>query len=183
VVLAFDAENTTHELDLRTAVVGKVPPLDRSIAAAEGMLEHVRSMEARGLLLLDDAVIVTVLPNGNVELKQTRSDTGRFALRGAGAGALIGLLLGGPVGGLVAGTVVGAFSGAINDSGLDDSFIRSFAMRLRPGESALFLLVRRADFARILEDLRPFSARVLHADLSPDRLEKLRGSLATEDVR
>jgi uncharacterized membrane protein len=146
------------------------------------MLEHVRTMEARGLLLLDDAVIVTVTPSGTIELAQTRNDTGRFALRGAGAGALLGLLLGGPIGGLVAGTALGALIGAINDSGLDDNFIRSLSAHLRPRSAALFLLVRRADFARALADLRPFSADVLHADLSPDRLEALRDALASEEV-
>ena len=83
----------------------------------------------------------------------------------------------------MAGTTIGAITGAVNDSGLDDNFVRALAARLRPGRSALFLLVRRADFAAVLEDLRPFRAEVLHADLSPDRLELLRGALATEELR
>lgn len=182
VVLAFAAEEASNGANVHATVVGKTAHVDRSIGAAEGMLEHIRSMEARGLLLLDDAVIAAILPSGRIDLVQTRSDTGRFALRGAGAGTLIGLLLGGPIGGLVAGTVLGSVIGAANDSGLNDSFIRSLAEQLRPGQSALFLLVRRADFARILEDLRPFSAQVLHADLSPDRLELLRDALAVEEL-
>lgn len=183
VVLAFDQEGTSIGADLRAAAVGNLPHVDHNMAAAAGMLEHVRTMEARGLLLLDDAVIAAVLPNGTVELTQTRSDTGRFALRGAGAGALLGLLLGGPLGGLAAGATIGAISGAANDSGLDDNFVRSLAARLRPGRSALFLLVRRADFAAVLEDLRPFRAEILHADLSPDRAELLRDALAKEEMR
>lgn len=183
IVLAFDPLEASTGVDVTATAVGILPHVDRSIEAAAGMMEHVRTMEARGLLLLDDAVIAAVLPSGNVELTQTRSDTGRFALRGAGAGALLGLLLGGPIGGLVAGTTIGAITGAVNDSGLDDNFVRALATRLRPGRSALFLLVRRADFAAVLEDLRPFRAEVLHADLSPDRLELLRGALATEELR
>lgn len=149
-------------------------------AAAEEMLEHVRSMEARGLLLLDDAVVVTVAENDTVTLTQTRTDTGRFALRGAGAGVLAGLLLGGPIVGLAAGAAIGAITGKVKDAGLSDEFIRDLSRHLEPGHAALFLLVHRADFARILEDLRPFSAEVLHADLSPHRIEALRDALTDE---
>jgi uncharacterized membrane protein len=183
VILTFGTPSTAGSVNIQPTAVGKLPQFASDTEAAESMLEHIRSMEARGLLLLDDAVIVTVAPSGEVSLAQTRSDTGRFALRGAGAGALIGLLLGGPVGGLVAGATVGAIAGKVRDTGLDDTFIRSLSGHLRPGHSALFLLVRRADFSRILEDLRPFSAEVLHADLPPDRLQALRDALATEDLR
>ena len=91
----------------------------------------------------------------------------------AAADSLAGWLLGGPVGG----AAVGAVIGALRDRGLNDRFVKSVGERLRPDSSAVFLLVREADAPRVLEELRPFGARVEHTDLPPEQEEQLRRAL------
>jgi uncharacterized membrane protein len=172
------------------------------VGTAHGVLDNLRDMERRGLLKLDDAVIASRAPRigggGDssenvvwleaaatasagptmaqvepVNIEQTDSRRGRTAAAGAGVGLLAGWLLGGPVGG----AAVGAVIGAMRDRGLNDRFVKSVSDRLRPDSSAVFLLVREADAPRVLEELRPFGARVEHTDLPPEQEEQLRRAL------
>jgi len=170
---------------------------------AQGMLDNIRDMQARGLLKLEDAVVAYREPQAqNVAfeqldndlapvaaqigtrsgfneavIKQTDSRRKRYAAAGAGAGLLVGVLLGGPIGGAVVGTVIGA----LKDRGIDDKFIRGVADSLKPNSSAIFLLVKEGgDAEKIREELRPYKATVIHTTLAPELEKQLRDSLANE---
>jgi uncharacterized membrane protein len=172
---------------------------------AAGVLDNLRDMERRGLLRLDDAIVASRPPrevivadgpddgSGSmflqnaasasrgtigarvepVEIEQTDSRRGRTAAAGAGVGLLAGWLIGGPVGG----AAVGAVLGALRDRGLSDGFVKSLSEGLQADTSAVFLLVKEADAPRVLEELRPFGARVMHTSLPPEQEEALRRSL------
>jgi uncharacterized membrane protein len=148
---------------------------------ADGMIDNFADMEARGIIGLDDAVIVSRSVGREVTVRQTRTATGRFARRGAAAGLLAGLLLGGPIGGLAAGAAIGAIGGKLKDSGLDDDFVRGVSKALRPQSSALFLLVNAAEPEKVLQELRPYKAVILQSTLAPERERKLREALAEEE--
>lgn len=170
---------------------------------AQGMLENVRDMQARGLLQLEDAVVAYREPDApNVAVKQLDGDVAtistlianqpalnepvieqtdsrrkRYAAAGGGVGLLVGLLLGGPIGG----AAVGAIIGALKDRGIDDKFIRNVSDTLKPDSSAIFLLVKEGgDAAKIREELRPFKATVVHTTLSPEVEKQLRDALVNE---
>ena len=170
---------------------------------AQGMLDNIRDMQARGLLKLEDAVVAYREPqapkvtfeqlgsdlapmtaqigarSGYSEpvIEQTDSRRKRYAAAGAGAGLFVGVLLGGPIGGAVVGTVIGA----LKDRGIDDTFIRGVADSLKPDSSAIFLLVKEGgDAAKIREELRPYKATVIHTTLPPEVEKQLRDSLANE---
>ena len=173
---------------------------------AAGVLDNLRDMERRGLLRLDDAVVASrppreAAPDGDgpddasgslilqnaasasggaigtsvepVQIDQTDSRRGRTAAAGAGVGLLAGWLIGGPVGG----AAVGAVLGALRDRGLSDGFVKSISDGLQSDTSAVFLLVKEADAPRVLEELRPFGARVVHTSLPPEQEEALRRNL------
>ena len=148
--------------------------------AAEAMLESMIKMQDEGLVELEDAVVASRGPGTHVEIQQTHSETGKFALRGTGIGLLAGLLLGGPIVGLVGGAAIGAISGAMKDHGLDDKFIDQVSEWVRPNSSALFLLVKEAKGEEVLARLKPFKAQVLTTTLSGEQENRLKASLAEE---
>ena len=150
-------------------------------STAEGMLSNIMEMQERGLVTIEDAVVATRGPGTNVEVKQTRSVTGKYAVRGTGAGLLAGLLLGGPIGGLVAGAAIGAITGALKDQGIDDKFINEVSQALRPNSSALFLMGKAEDPDKFYEEMRPFKAIVATTTLSEEKEKRLKEALAEEE--
>lgn len=170
-----------------------------SAGGADTMLEIVNELQERNLLTITDAVLASRAPSSNLEavvnlatmslaaggqevqITQTRSQKGKFALRGGGAGLLVGLLLGGPVGGLVAGAALGALTGGLRDFGVSDSFVRSVSDQLKPDSSVLFLLVEASEPDEVLAALRPFRGNVLHTTLSAEQEQKLKAALEREE--
>lgn len=149
-------------------------------ATAETMLAVFEDMEDRGLVTIEDAVVAFRKGAAPVEIKQTQSVTGKYALRGTGIGLLAGLLLGGPVGGLVGGAAIGAITGALKDLGIDDKFIRDVTEAMRPDSSTLFLMGKAKDPAKFLEELKPFKAVVATTTLSEEQEKQIRAALAQE---
>lgn len=151
---------------------------------AEAMLDDVHRWQEEGIIEVEDAVIASAGPDGNVEIQQThRSEKGKLALRGGGVGLLAGALVGGPIPGLVAGVTAGVLKGRGKDKkfGLDDEFVRVASGWVRADRSALFLLVKQADAERLRAELRPLKATVLSTTLAPDQERNLRQALAEEE--
>jgi len=147
---------------------------------AEEMLDILGKMQEDGLVKLEDAVVASRGNEPNVEIKQTHSETGKFAVRGTGIGFLAGLLLGGPIVGLAGGAAIGAITGRLKDQGIDDKFVREISEWVKPNTSALFLLVKEAKAEEIYEQLKPFRAQVLTTTLSEEAERRLRRTLAEE---
>jgi uncharacterized membrane protein len=150
---------------------------------AEAMLEDIQKWQEEGLIELEDAVIASSGPGGDIQIEQTHKQGGRFALRGGGAGLLAGLLLGGPILGLVGGMAAGGIAGALKDYGLDDTFVKEVSQWVQPETSALFLLVKEAKADEVLERLRSYGAVVLTTTLAPEQEKRLRQALAEEEYR
>jgi uncharacterized membrane protein len=140
---------------------------------AEGMLDNFKDMQARGLIQLEDAVVAARGQSTEVHVQQSDSRRGRYALAGGGIGLLAGFLIGGPIGG----AAVGAIIGALKDRGVDDGFVRQVGQLLKPDSSAIFLLVQDADGPKVIEELKPFKATVVHTTLTADQERVLRDTL------
>src|SRR6516165_2305306 len=121
---------------------------------AEGVFDNLTDMQQRGLLQLEDAVIVARGESADIQVKQTDSRRGRYAAAGAGIGLFAGWLLGGPVGGAVVGSIIGS----LRDRGVEDDFVDDVGHRLKSDSSAIFLLVQEADAPRVIDELKPFNA-------------------------
>ena len=150
---------------------------------AEGMLKDIQRWQEEGLIELEDAVVASRGPGGDVQIEQTHKQGGRFALRGGGAGLLAGLLLGGPILGLAVGAAAGGIAAALKDYGLDDTFVEEVSQWVQPETSALFLLVKEAKAEEVLERLRSYGAVVLTTTLAPAQEKRLRQALAEEEYR
>ncbi len=129
-------------------------------------------------------------PDGKLRLKQSVDLVGVGAasgsLWGAMWGSLVGILFMNPLIGLATGAALGAgagaLSGSLSDYGIDDEFIRSIGETLQPNTSALFVLIRKVQPEKVLDELKGFRGRVLRSSLSPEQEARLQAALSGSNV-
>jgi len=175
----FDADMEADMAELVAIAFEKPDEADR-------VLTELARLQKEYLIDLEDAVVAIRLPDGEVRLKQSINLIGVGAasggLRGALWGSLVGLLFLNPLAGLAVGGLVGAGSGALSgsliDYGIDDKFIRSLAEALQPNNSALFVLVRKAQPDKVLAELSRFRGKILHSSLAPEQEARLQAAIS-----
>src|SRR5262245_32494658 len=128
---------------------------------AEEVRLKLWKMQKDYLIDMADAVIAVKDQSGKVKLHQAVNLTAAGAVSGGFWGALIGLIFLNPLLGMAVGATAGAVSGALSDLGIDDNFIKDLAATLKPGASALFILVRKATPDKVLEELAGTGGKVL----------------------
>lgn len=150
--------------------------------AEEVRLKLIR-LQKEYLIDLEDAVIVIKDAGGKVRLNQSHNLVAAGAASGGLWGSLIGLLFLNPLLGLAAGAGSGALAGYLTDVGIDDAFMKRLGEELRPGSSALFLLIRRATPDRVVAEVKEYGGTVLRTSLSAEDEGKLRAALEGEARR
>ena len=140
------------------------------------MRAALAKMQRQYLLEMEDAVVVTRDPNGKTKLHQAVSLTGAGAVGGAFWGMLIGLLFLNPFLGAVVGAGAGALAGKFRDLGLDDKMMKDIGDSLKPGTSALFVLLRKVTADKVLDGLKAFvgKGKVFQSSLNKDDENALR---------
>jgi uncharacterized membrane protein len=142
--------------------------------AADEMLTTALAWQERGIVNLEDAVVASRGFDARVNIRQTKTLTGKYTLKGGGLGLLAGILLGGPLGGLAVGAAVGAIAGKRKDIGIDDYVIKDISDELRPDTSMLFLLGKVMDPKRMAAELSALDAVVVATSLSEEQHANLR---------
>jgi uncharacterized membrane protein len=159
-------------------------------------MARVQQMSDEGLIAMERVAVVVRDDKGQASYRTTTPIPGAgtgAALGGAwGAfwGMLAGVLLAPETGGAsivagatAAGTAVGAATGAVSGGitkeGLDDSFKQQLQLLMRPGTSALVVLIDayRTDPDDLLRRLQPLGGTVLQTNLSPEAEAKLQRAL------
>lgn len=156
------------------------------LETADAVLSKLRELRKSHLIDLLDAVVVIRPEGGDIQIKQSVNLTALGASQGLTTGALLGGLAGllalNPLAGFALGGAVGAVMGAVggrlSDFGIDDGFIREFGETVRPGTSALFLLVAKATTDKVVAEIRSYGPRILKTSLSAEQEEGLREALA-----
>lgn len=143
------------------------------------MRAALAKMQKQYLLEMEDAVVVTRDPDGKTRLHQAVSLTGAGAVSGGFWGMLIGLLFLNPLLGLAIGAGAGALAGKFRDLGLDDKMMKDIGDSLKPGSSALFVLLRKVTPDKVLEGLKAFAGKgkVFQTSLNKDDEKALREAL------
>jgi uncharacterized membrane protein len=144
---------------------------------AEEIRLKFQKVQSAHLIDLDDAVVAIKNAEGKVKLDQMHNLSVSGALSGGFWGTLIGLLFLSPLLGLVVGATAGA-TGALRDVGINDQFVKELADTLRPGSSALFVLVRKATPGRVLDELKGTGGKILQTSLSHEQTDRLQNALA-----
>jgi uncharacterized membrane protein len=74
-------------------------------------------------------------------------------------------------------------AGALTDVGVNDRFMKDLATKdLQPGEAVLFVLVKKVNGDKVLEQLKGIGGRILQTLLDHTREDRLRKALAGEQV-
>ena len=139
---------------------------------------ELMKLQKEYLIKMEDAVVVTKDPKGDVKLHQAVNLTAAGAVGGGFWGALIGLIFLNPLVGAAVGAGAGALSGKLADIGIEDKFMKELGASFQPGTSALFVLVKEATRDKILARLKGFGGKVLQTSLSKDDEESLQKALS-----
>jgi uncharacterized membrane protein len=153
---------------------------------ADQVLAELRRLQVQHLIDLEDACVVIRDESGKVQLKQAVNLTAAGAASGSIWGGLFGMLVGllflnpllGWIGGAAMGAGMGALSGRLADYGINDEFIKSLGQTIKPGTSALFVLVRRVTADKVVPDIAKYRGTVLKTSLTTEQDERLRAALA-----
>ncbi len=146
------------------------------LQAEQVRLDFMR-MSEEYLVTLQDAVIAVKKKDGRVKLLQMYHLALGGAISGALWGTLIGLLFMMPIFGLVVGAGTGAVAGALTDVGISDSFMKQLASTLKPGSSALFVLVDSPITDKVMNDLKGTGGTIIQSSLSTIDQDKLQKAL------
>jgi uncharacterized membrane protein len=160
------------------AVIG----FDDQFKADEVRVEVLR-LQRECALDLEDAAVAVKKPDGTVSLHQTYNLAKAGAVGGGFWGLLIGTLFLSPILGIVAGASAGAVAGALADVGIEDDFMQNVAATLRPGTSALFILVRTAPPEILLQTMHTAGGKVLQTSLGHVDEARLRSALGEQQAR
>jgi uncharacterized membrane protein len=160
VVIAYDDETTAFKVRDKLASLTK---------------EHV--------IELEDLVVVVHHQNGKTEIKQAANLVGAGALGGAFWGLLIGLIFFVPIFGLAIGAVAGAIAGKLSDYGIDDKFIKEVAENVKPGNSAVFLLIKKMTPDKVVDAIKEYGGTVIKTSLSEAEEAKLREAFSEEPAK
>jgi uncharacterized membrane protein len=151
VVVAFDDENTAFRVR-----------------------DKLVNLQKEHLIELEDLVAVVHQQDGKVNIKQAHDLVSGGALSGSFWGLLIGLIFFMPLLGLAIGAVMGALAGRMADYGIDDTFIKDVAEQVKPGNSAVFVLIRKVTPDKVLAQMGEFKGQVIKTSLTAENEAKVR---------
>jgi uncharacterized membrane protein len=150
---------------------------------AQASLDEIKAKAKEAGVELKDAVIAYKTGDGQVKIEQTKDLTaGKGAGRGTFWGFLVGLIFGGPLLGALGGFAIGALMGKRTDKGLDDQFIRDVAASLKPGKSALLLMIERELSEDGIAYLESFNAKLFVTDVSAETESAVTEAASDENV-
>jgi uncharacterized membrane protein len=145
-------------------------------ADARSAMKGLRALEHQGRIRFEDTAIVERDPDGTAHVTNEVSGTTETA---AVAGAIIGglLMFAFPPAGIVIGAALGAAVGASLGTGVSGDFVTDVKTTLRPGRSALFLVVKKSDADSLMAVLRTYQGDVIQTTFDTDGEEALRQAL------
>lgn len=136
---------------------------------------------AQDLVIQPDAVAVIVrTQDGKYKVSTSHHPVGVGATWGMFWGLLFGVLFFVPVFGMAVGAGLGALMGKIEKTGIDKEFQQQVRDMVKPGTSALFLVVEKVTPDKAIEGLRQYGGIVLKSSLSKDAEQELQQALHGE---
>jgi uncharacterized membrane protein len=146
-------------------------------ATAEAAADEARRL-ARDLIIEPEAIAVIVRDDdGKYHVHTSHNPVGRGATWGMFWGLLFGLLFFIPVFGIAIGAGLGALMGKITKSGIDREFQDQVRGMLRPGTSALFLMVDKVTPDKAVDAMSQYGGTVLKTSLSKEGEQELQEAL------
>ena len=133
---------------------------------------------SRDLIIQPDAIAAIVRDKeGKFHTHTSQHHIGAGATWGLFWGMLFGLIFFIPIFGMAIGAGMGALMGKITKSGVDKAFQDQVRDLLKPGTSALFLMVEKVTPDKAVEGLRKYGGTVLKTSLSKEGEAELQAEL------
>lgn len=148
---------------------------DETTAAAAA--EEVQRLAADLIIEPDAIAVISRDANGKFHTTTNHQPVGKGATWGMMWGLLFGMLFFIPFLGMAVGAGLGALMGKVEKTGIDDQFRRQVRDMVRPGTSALFLIVERVTPDKAISALSRFGGTVLKSSLSTEAEAELQAAL------
>ena len=146
-------------------------------ATAEAAAEEARRL-AKDLIIQPDAIAVIVRDkDGQYHVHTSHHLVGGGATWGLFWGFLFGLLFFIPVFGLAIGAGMGALMGHFAKASIDKQFQEQVRGMLKPGTSALFLMLEKVTTDKAVEAMSKYGGTVLKTSLSKETEQQLQEAL------
>src|ERR1700748_857351 len=147
---------------------------------AEQARETVQRLEADLVIQADQVAAISRDLEGkyHVHTSHGGASAGAGAWWGGFWGLLFGLLFFIPFAGLAFGAGMGALFGHFGEKGIDKAFQQQVRDYLKPGTSALFLVIEQATPDKAVAALQQYGGTVIRTSLSDEDTKKLQEALA-----
>jgi uncharacterized membrane protein len=146
-------------------------------ATAEAAAEQARHL-ADDLIIQPDAIaVIRRDPDGKYHVHTSHHAVGAGTAWGAFWGILFGVLFFVPVLGIAVGAGLGALMGKLTKSSIDQAFQDQVRDLVKPGTSALFLMLEKVTPDKAVEAMSQYGGTVLKTSLSKDDETQLQEAL------
>ncbi|HEY2161675.1 MAG TPA: DUF1269 domain-containing protein [Solirubrobacteraceae bacterium] len=152
------------------------------MTTAEEARQTVQGLEAELVIQADQVAAISRDMEGKFHTTTTHggASTGGGAAWGGFWGLLFGILFFIPVAGLAFGLGMGALFGHMGEKGIDKAFQDQVRDYLKPGTSALFMIIEKATPDKAVAALEQYHGTVIKTSLSDEDTAKLEAALNPE---
>jgi uncharacterized membrane protein len=149
---------------------------------AEQAMQTVSELEAELIIQADQVAAISRDLEGkyHVHTNHGGASAGGGAWWGGFWGLLFGLLFFIPFAGLALGAGMGALLGHFGKKGIDEAFQKQVRDYLKPGTSALFMVIEQATPDKAIAALQQYGGTVIRTSLSDEDTKKLQEALQPE---
>lgn len=146
---------------------------------AEQARQTVQRLEAELIIQADQVAAISRDLEGKYHVHTTHggASTGGGAVWGGFWGLLFGLLFFVPFAGWAVGAGLGALFGHLGKKGIDQEFQQQVRDHLKPGTSALFMVIEKATPDKAVAALEQYGGTVIKTSLSEEDTRKLQEAL------
>ena len=146
-------------------------------ATADAAADEARRLAADLIIQPDAIAVITRDNDGTYHVHTTHHAVGAGAVWGMFWGFLFGLLFFIPVFGLAIGAGMGALMGKFAKTSIDKQFQDQVRGMVKPGTSALFLMLEKVTPDKAVEAMSKYGGTVLKTSLSKESEKELQEAL------
>jgi uncharacterized membrane protein len=152
------------------------------MTTAEDARRTVQQLEAELVIQADQVAAISRDMEGKYHVTTTHggASAGGGAAWGGFWGLLFGILFFIPFAGLALGAGLGALFGHMGEKGIDKAFQEQVREYLKPGTSALFMIIEQMTEDKAIAALDDYHGTVIKTSLSDEETKKLQEALNAE---
>jgi uncharacterized membrane protein len=146
---------------------------------AEQARQTVAELESELIIQADQVAAISRDLEGKYHVHTTHggASAGGGAVWGGFWGLLFGMLFFIPFAGLALGAGMGALFGHLGEKGIDKAFQQQVRDYVKPGTSALFLIIEKATPDKAIAALQQYGGTVIRTSLSEEDTQRLQEAL------